>query len=305
MNAGKRQWSRAHQSRSFTDRRRRRLAVGLGAVILGAAAWLFVLIRLSAWPSLLIDQVKVYGAAPSETPAVMAAAYDALRGNYLGLFARNNALLYPQNAVAAAVLSASPRVDHVNIGLDGWQTLVVTVADKTPAAIVCADLPDWNDDGSLASSTDCFFADNRGFIFAPAEASLSAAAGELVRYYFPDLSADSAATIGQFATSTPLFDSFQNFLAGVRELGWQIEAWLVKDNGQAELYVNIPNNISKEAPPMTVIYLNNDDLPGELANLTAFAGNLPTDARSTPDHHVTFESIDLRYGNNVFYRLNR
>jgi len=107
-------------------------------------------------------------------------------------------------------------------------------------------------------------------------------------YYAPDFSGNP---IGSYATSTAEFAALHSFYDGARTLGISPDGLLIKEGGEYELYAST-----------TVIYFNDaGSVSGELNNLAAFWTNMTATAR-TKGKQVSFDYIDLRYGNNVVYK---
>ncbi len=280
--------SRNLQSHSFTRKRRKKFYWTLALVILIIASWLSALSFLTRLSAFAIDDVKVFGADADITPALQRAAEQTLNGSYLGLFHRYSTLIYPKSGIIAAVKAASPRVLNVNVNRAGLHGIVITVSQKVPAAIVCATLPDF-DGNRLVFDQDsgCYDVDASGLIFQSAHSfdgdGTSSSSGVYSLpynvYYAPDL----VNNIGSYATSTDEFSALQSFMAGAISAGIPVQAILMKDDGEYELYAST-----------TVIYFN--DVAGishELLNLTVF----------WPHMHSTFDYVDLRYGDNVVYKM--
>ena len=279
---------RSYQSKTFVEKRQRRSLVGVGLFLICAASWAFALSRLSSLEYLSIEGIEIYGADQDIIPAIQSAVSNAIQGSYLGLFSKSNALIYPRKTIMAAVVGASPRILSVDISRDGRQTLAVSVTEKTAAALVCAGLPDFDQNGALQADDDCYAADASGLIFKKISAGEDSA---LIRYYVQTLPDDRSA-IGMQATSTAEFTGLQSFIAGVKPSGIRPEAVLMKDAGEYELY----------ADPLIVVYFNDKaGLPAELADLTAFWSRMVS-AAAAGGEPQSFEYIDLRYGSNVFYR---
>ena len=320
MNTLRRKKLRPHQSRLFAERRKERLALGIGAAFIAAISWIFVISRVTALPYLSIESIHVYGADPELVPAIQNAAAAAIQGSYFGLFPRSDALIYPRGAVARAVASSSPQVSTVDVGRDSLNDMVISVSERPPAAAVCGDLPDFDAAGGLIFDDQCYLADERGLIFGAAPAmeagqpASAASAGPLDRYYVPDL---PASPIGTYATTTGEFVALQAFLASARSTGIVTEGVLMKDSGEYELYGDNPGapvalaapgaSVATTSSPddLVIIYFNDAaGLADEAADLSAFWIGMekPADP-ATP--HPAFISIDLRYGTNVFYRLQK
>lgn len=296
------------QSKRFVERKKTRLTVMgvLCLIILGTAAFSAVKLVNLQWFS--IQRVYVIGPDQDIAPSLEAAVLDAIQGSYAGLFARSNTFLYPSNAVVRAVLGVSPRIASVSIHRAGLQALAISVTEKAPAAIVCASLPDFSDSSqSPDQSADCYFADGTGYIYGKAPTYSGSVYN---RYYAPDLSGDAASTtpIGSFATSTAEFDALQSLFADLKAASIQASAVLIKDGGEYELYAQNPSQTADASSTdgnLTVIYFN-DARPfaDQMVNLISFWKQM-TDTARAKDKPLSFEYIDVRYGSNVFYRLNK
>jgi hypothetical protein len=239
-------------------------------------------------PAFALTDIKVFGADAEIIPTVQSAVERSLAGNYMGIFPRDSTLIYPKADIVAHIKSTSARVLDVAVSRDGLHGLVVTVSQKIPSATVCQTLPDFYDNRFIFDQmSGCYLADASGFLFEkapPANASSSLDSDVLAHpvYYIPD-SASLSDQVGSYATSTAEFKTLQSFIAGTISLGIPAQAVLIKDDGEYELYAST-----------TVIYFNDKSgLPEELAHLIAFLTN--TKGR--------FDYIDLRYGNNVIYKL--
>lgn len=304
------------QSKSFVRQQRDRTIWKIGLFIVVILAWLFVLSRISWLGAFAISNVEVYGADPDITPALRTAALSQLQGSYMSLFARSDSLIYPRGAIVQAIKAASDRVNSVDVRRAGFHGLAITVTEKAPAAIVCAGLPDFSSDpsGDAASSTattddtGCYYADNSGLIF---EAAPSFSNQVYRRYYEPNQAdtASSSGPIGAYATSTQEFAALQTFFVGAHDAGIHTLGILVKDGGEYELYAENPAALSStgadDHTDIVVIYFNDaGSLQTELSNLISFWSKQFSDARAngTAPH---FDSIDVRYGSNVFYRLQK
>ncbi len=296
--------SKSNQSRSFEERRKRRIILGVIAASTALASWIFVFYSVSFLPSLELTSVHVYGAEADITPLLRAAAYRSIQGSYFGLFSKANAFMYPENSIVAAVGAAAPRINSVTVKREGLHDLTIAVSEKNPAAVACVGLPNFDNNGVLLpddpsqADTACYFTDDSGFMFRKTTLAIP---DTYIRYYMPVISDDP---IGHYATSTETFRALQEFVKSARTNGIAAEALLIKPAGEYELYARNPGGKNLAAPVATaVIYLNDSaGFPTELSNLSAFWNNMIAGAR-IKDAPLNFEYIDVRYGSNVFYRL--
>jgi cell division septal protein FtsQ len=288
----------SNQSKKFVERRKTRYAITGALAVAVVGIGVFFLWEFTHLRALQISDVEISGADNDISPLLKQAALATLEGDYAGFFPRTNIFLYPRSAVAKAVAAAAARIDSVKVDRAGLTALAVSVTEKSPAALICPYLPDWN--GTTLSedgSAPCDFADASGHVVRSAP-SFSGQAYN--RYYVPalnDLATTSGSLTGLYATSTAEFAALQTFYDGVRAAGIAAEAVLMKDRGEYELYAPNP------AGDTVVIYFN-DSRPfsEELANLVSFWTQLSSDARSK-NERLDFDYIDVRYGSNVFYRL--
>ena len=293
----------ARQSTSFAEKRRKRAILGTILGVVSVVTWTYSLSRLSFLPVFALTDVSVYG-APSGVAAIAikGAAETALDGSYLGLFSKSNAFLYPKGAIFAAVASSTPAIDSVTVRRDGWHTLVVSVSEKTPAALVCDDLPNFDLKGNLSTDNDdCYAADETGYIFGRAASSTAVAVPE--RYYIPDLS-DSAGPIGSYATSTAEFAKLQAFFDGVRSDGIAAKGILMKEGGEYELYAANPD-LGRQSATSTagdvVIYFNDHAaFHDQLEDLTLFWNDALDRARAS-GARLEWSDIKLSFPPNVYY----
>ena len=234
-----------HQSASFSQRRRNRLITYLVTSVVLIVCLCVGLSYFFSLSSFEITSVKIFGADEDITPVLQQTATELIQGSYLGIFKRSSALIYPKGKIISTLTARSPRISSVAITRDGWHTLIITIGQKTPRALVCASLPDWNE-GTLSADSlnQCYFADETGYIFEPAPSF----SGHIYnRYFIPDASAgtSSDALVGTYATSSVEFTQLQSLYENIKSLKINPEGLLIKDNGEYELYADEVHRDSK------------------------------------------------------------
>ena len=290
-----------HQSASFSQRRRNRLITYLVTSVVLIVCLCVGLSYFFSLSSFEITSVKIFGADEDITPVLQQTATELIQGSYLGIFKRSSALIYPKGKIISTLTARSPRISSVAITRDGWHTLIITIGQKTPRALVCASLPDWNE-GTLSADSlnQCYFADETGYIFEPAPSF----SGHIYnRYFIPDASAgtSSDALVGTYATSSVEFTQLQSLYENIKSLKINPEGLLIKDNGEYELYADEVHRDSKGkvSSDIFVVYVNNArPFTTEFDNFASF-WNSKTATHNTPH----FEYIDVRYGSNVFFKI--
>ena len=291
-----------HQSKTFAHKRRNRLVWIVILSLVSITALTFACTKFFSLPAFEITSVRVFGADTDISATLQSAAEDVMNGSYVGLFDRSNAFIYPKNSIVSTLITLSPRIATVSVHRDGWNSLIITVSQKTPSALVCASLPDWSEGTAATDSLNqCYFTDDTGFMFQQAPAF----SGHIYNRYFIPFASDATTSdilAGTYATSTPEFRGLQNLYEGMKSLGLNPEGILVKDSGEYELYVD---QIYKDQKGDTqtdifVVYFNDKrSFVDELQNFGSFWTAKVSNVHVTHPH---FEYIDVRYGSNVFYK---
>ena len=299
---------RTRQSASYVEQRRKRIIWGLAFLIAVIIIGVSVLSWFTKLQTFQITSVRIDGADPDIATDLRNATESAISGSYFYLFPKANILIYPSGAVARAVKEASGRVDTVETSLNDLHQISVTITEKTPSALACPDFPNLDTtsaNGSAGSSNDqCYFVDKNGLIYSAAP---DITGNIYHRYYIPEASgvntssastSDSGTLIGGYATSSDEFTHLQTFYTEAQAAGLEVESILVKEKGEYEMYILNPDK------SIAIIYINDSrPLSDELSNLLSFWTYMVTDATSTKTK-PSFDYIDVRYGTNVFYRVN-
>ncbi|HEX7724662.1 MAG TPA: hypothetical protein VF438_02930 [Candidatus Paceibacterota bacterium] len=282
--------SGTRHSNSFAQRRRRRAIIGIVATIAAFAAWTFCLSRISFLESLQINAVDAYGDEMLATPMRLA-TMNALDGAYIGLFSRANAFLYSKSAVIKAVASTSPRINSVAVARTGLRTLSVTVSEKAPEAVICADLPDVTD-SDIPMGKNCYLADADAYLYKTVD---DPDAANYMRYYLPELTAANA--LGTQATTTTQFKRLGALVASIEKAGIHVHAMLVQRGGIYELYADNPDGNS-----IVVIQMNERaNLETEYNNLVAFWNHMVSDAHAA-GKKIGWSEIKTQFPPNVYSR---
>ncbi|MDO8521030.1 MAG: hypothetical protein Q7S52_02860 [bacterium] len=255
------------------------------AQVLLIANLLFVLASwLSYREAIRITEVAVTGTLAVEAEAVKRTAESLLARPLLWKIDRNNALLYPKRAIGKAVKHLDARVKTVDLRIIERKRMVVTVGEYVPALLWCS--PD-QFSATTTVTRGCYFADADGHIFARA----------------PEYSGNPFLV---FATTYPLirddvfldnfsvlpkeeFDRVNAFLSQLGTLG--LTPRIVSEAGADDFVITIDE-------PWTIRWSLAGDPEADGANLALVLKELGSD----PVAVERLESIDLRFGNKVFYR---
>ena len=267
------------RSQIATKRRQRWFVIKCVAAGLLALAALIFASWLSKQPRFLIKNVQVSGTSFIASDDVVNLVKPLLEGNYVYLFARANALLYPKGQIIAAIKASSQRIDAVDVSRGDWQTLTVTLHERQPVAVWCGL------DHSVAN--DCYVFDKHAWIFAPAPDFSGTA---YVRWYGP-MSSSTPITATFLDQAT--FDHLGGILQSLSTIGLEPFSVVV---GDRDVTVYLKNDAQ-------LIFSKNDSADhitivlNSLFNQKVFAASRAADFSN-------LSYIDMRFGNKVFYKLS-
>jgi hypothetical protein len=293
----------SRQSKTFAAKQRTRLVMRWSIGVVSVVLAVMLVSAVSSMSFLTITNVQVAGIDQYEVAAIHQATMNALSGSYLGLFSRSNSYVYPRASIRDTVSAEYPEAQSVEVARADRHTLIVSIHEKDPAAVVCATLPDFDGDHvSVTDSGACYFTDDVGILFKRAP-SFSGAVYK--RYYIPDLAlnndATSSALIGSLATSTKEFRIIQGVYDALQHADMTVDAMLMKSGGEYEVYVRNPGVSSSTA----VIYFNTiAPVDEQIANLISFWNHTIEVARAKKEQ-IEFDYIDVRYSPNVYHRFVR
>ncbi len=207
-----------------------------------------------------------------------------LNDSYLYLIPKSNFLFYPKSEIKEALLSSFNNIDSLSVTANGMSSLDIIINERAPTAVACEGFS--NDDNSK-----CYFIDDDGLVYSKSPDSSESL---FFRYYLSSKSIDEM--IGQnLMGDKDKFIATNNFIDSIKRSGLNLTGLLIGEDGQYELYAkNIDNSDM-------VIYFN-DRFPLDKiqSNLIAFIENSKV-KKGDNNGKMNFESINLRFGNNIFY----
>lgn len=263
------------QQKKLSARRRVR-ALRLGGIAAAAAGVLFFgLALISQIGALQIKEVAVEGNSRVSKEELVGAVDAAISGNYLGVFSRSNALLYPKEAALAAV-AALPAVESAKVSRDGIGVVKVSVVERAPSARLCK--------GTAGDYSDCYLLDEQGVAFRKADAD---AAGYVYR---GEAEADP---IGRPWLPASDFKKLQFFMGRIDGLSLTPREADLGDGGYATVLLGGGGKL--------LVNLD-DDLSVVLANLAAIISDKSI-APDFPDFLARLDYIKLDSGNKIVYKL--
>jgi hypothetical protein len=256
-----------------------------------------LLVGFVAWglrqDAIKIHNVSVRGNEIIASKALSALLSESIDGVYAFFVPKNTVLFYPRAKTIAAVLSAYPRIETAEITTENFDTLVLSVKERNPEFVWCE--PTAEKTKAMPPATpSCYFADASGYIFDRA----------------PSFSAPVF-----FEVESPLVNEF-----GSRRVGPPIGNFILSEEALKKVAIFKDRLLVAGIETITLRVLPGEDYELRIKNggKIIFNGKQDFDtvlenlsaALSVSDLNKAFEGallqyIDLRFGNKVFYKLEK
>jgi cell division septal protein FtsQ len=142
--------------------KRRRLFLIRSAIILFfVLIVIFGLAILSGHNKIIIKNFVVSGNGAVTTNEILNIVNRDVSGRYLGLFARNNFIIFPRYRIQTDILTEIKTIKTAKVSWQGWQTVAISVTERKPYAVWCGE-------NILVVEPKCNFVDESGYVFAEA-----------------------------------------------------------------------------------------------------------------------------------------
>lgn len=234
---------------------------------------------------LQINKIEVKGTALLSSVEMQEKAFSVLREKYLYLIPKSNVLLYPKDTLEKVLRDSYKKIDSMEIRHNSFRGLEILVEEKVPTALVCEGFHEEN-----VQEEDCYFADETGYVFGKAP---QFSTGVYLRYYIVTDIGDSI--IGTNFIAEELFKDLQKFAEAAQRATIDPLGILIGSQGDFEMY-------SRNSDGSEMITYFNDRYPFEKtsSNLIAFWNDSKIKKKGATTTPI-FDSLNLRFGNNVFY----
>ena len=308
---------RRFRSSRVRKARRQRFEWILGLWITVFAAIMLLFVQISQIPQLRIDMVDIVGSKAASPHRLFDVVAEELKGRYLYLFPHRNILLYPRASIEDALLEKFLRLKSVDADIVGLNNIRISVVEREAVGVTCqshfgsprieAGLPRPDGAGAevdfLAEVSDeigdaetCYYLDENGYIFAQAPVF----SGSSLFVYRREGS--KSINVGKYFLQPRAFSQLFGLKQGLEELGLSPSA-LITSIQDTDVYAR---HFTYQLSGGTELVFSADveEFETELQNLQAILASSEFEEESGGDIS-TIEYIDLRFGNKVFYRLER
>lgn len=233
------------------------------------------LVILSRYDKLLIKDIAIADEGVVGKSQIIESLEEKISGNYLWIFPRRNAFIYPRWSVEDYLLASLPRFKSASVHLSGFNTLNVEVVERESHAVYCL----------KSESESCYFMDEEGFIF---DISPSFTRGVYFVYY---QATTTEAQIGTHFVSKEEFTRFSQVLASISELGIEPVSLEVRNH---ELSIMTSRGTE-------ILWPRESDPAFVYSNLEAFLNSEIIKAEGDFLGKIIY--LDLMTTNKIFYRF--
>ncbi len=273
-----------HSSKQLQKKRKKNI-VFTSVVSASILIFLILIILLLRSHFLQITLIEVKGTTALNAIELEQKTLTSLNGKYFYLIPKSNAFFYPKSLLEKDLVDSYKRIESVEIHRKNFSTLTVSIVEKKPTVLVCEGFHEEN-----GQDENCFFTDEQGYVFAKAPQFSN---GVYLRYYIVSDAGDSI--IGTKFIDKDLFNNLQKFAEVVEKANIDPSGILIGSQGDYEMY---SKNI--DGSEMIIYFSDRSPFEKTATNLVAFWNDSKIKKKGATTTPI-FDSINLRFGNNVFY----
>lgn len=235
-----------------------------------------ILLNLSFWK---IRTITVSGNSAVPAESIDPIVAGDLQGTFDHLIPRANIIFFSKADIVRDVTSAFPRLLSVRVSITGFHSINVAVTERVPSAL-------WCDNGNA-----CYLMDASGIIFDHAP-EIEGALYLVYRGEVGDASTTdlTASPLGAQFTTPAEFASLQTFAGNVKTLN--LDPVSVTALGESEYEMALSGG-------EVIFFTTRVPIADTISNFESVLADPSLSLRSGSGLSVS--SLDLRYGNKVFY----
>ncbi len=240
---------------------------------------------------LQIEQIVIRGNNIVREEEVKSSINDILKKNYLYIIPRTNLFLYPKNEIEFLIKKQFPRFETVHISRVNFSTVVLDVRERQSLYTWCDGLPLI----TAPNEPACYYVDENGFIFSHAPYFTG---GVYFKFFGSYGWEENQAPIGARILDEDTFKKIIRFKEGLESEGLVLYGFTTYPTGVYSFLLSPVSDDTKQK----IVFTVENDIDAVYANLVS-ALNAPPLKTDLVKKFDTFQYIDLRYDNKVYYRF--
>ena len=269
--------SEFHEKKRKVIRRRRILGVVIVIV------FVILPILVLRMERLRVTEVEVTGTSILTPEEVVRVVEELISRSYLWVIPKDSLILLPRKEIRNKLLTELPRIKSLELNLIDVKTLNVSISERQPSALYCDQVE------GIIQSSDCYFLDEDGFIYASAPSY----SGDVYFIYTRSHSVDEP--LGQSLLPKEVFVVLVEFVNELENLGVSPKVLEItnQNESQSGKYTLHLVNAGR------IFWDSEDSLDLVRSNLESFL--ISDIVSSNPDFLKQVEYIDLTIPNKVYW----
>jgi cell division septal protein FtsQ len=227
-----------------------------------------LLLRMQFWQ---IASISVSGNSAVPSSVIQNLVQADINGNYIRVIPKSNILLYPKKAIETDILKIFPRIKTIQISMSGLQSISIDVTERVPTALWCQDI-------------SCYLMDSNGLIFDSAPEFN----GNVYLIYKGEV---EGGPIGAIYTTPTEFATINSLVDGIKALSLTPVSVNALGNNDYEITL-----VGGEVITVNTVM----PVTQTLSNFTSLLSDPKLSLRS--GNGLSVATVDLRYGNKVFFK---
>lgn len=233
----------------------------------------------SAQDAIRLQRIEISGVRTELVERIEKTISDRLSQPLLFRIERMNAFFIPEDALATAIRTLDPRIRSVDISVHDMAVLRVDIVQYVPAYLYCA-----HGDPEIPEAITCYYADKEGYVFSSAPDYSNA---PYLVFEHEEILGEGPIGIGAYIENRDLLNTTMRFAERAALEGLSFRRIEFLATGDIAYYPDL-------GP--TVIWSPGKDVEESATQLRIALRTLREETNKD------IESIDLRFGQKVFYR---
>ncbi len=245
---------------------------------------------LSRLPKIRITNIEVNGTHIVDSTQVIENIKGHISGRYIYMFDRNNAFLYPKRNIEQDLVHKFPRINSIDISLKGFNTIIVTIDERTGSYLWCgANIP-----AVITESGDnCYFINSNGEVFDKAPYFSGSV---YFKFYVPIDGMEDP--LNKIILNTETLQKVIVFVDGLEALGFDTVSVVMADPEAFAFHLDRKGNTAEP-----VIYFNKENDLNTIFENLASAMSKDEFKDNINSKYNNLDYIDLRFNNKVLYKF--
>ncbi len=273
--------------------KRKRRALKVRLVILFVVLFFLIvwlLSYLSSFKNILIKEITITGTQIVDQSEIEDLIRESISGKYLGIFSKNNSLIFPRKKIEKNLIETFPRIEFLSVYIDRLNSLRIDINERKGTYLYCGEkIPETENE----VGENCYFINNDGLIFDEAPYF---SGNVYFKYYLK--SGEEGNLLGKQMLDKEEFYRIVRFIDGISSLGFNPIYLEIDENDTGYLYLNHGSKIK----PAKIIFKIDDDLKIIEDNLY-IAMNKKDFSNEITNKYDSLLYIDLRFDNKVLYKF--